>query len=119
FRIPIESAGQTANLLVPLYGVIAAGSLAQMPGRFRDRPAPGARRPALARDGLPPGTRDRSLGALGAVLLGFVVLYALQGVYADDVTFAAQQVVFFYVPFALLFGTLRPLAGAHTGVVRC
>ena len=43
---------------------------------------------------------------LGAVLLGFVVLYALQATYADDVTFAAQQVVFFYVPFALLFGLL-------------
>jgi O-antigen ligase len=92
FRIPIESAGQTANLLVPLYGVIAAGSLAQMPALFRNR------RPA--------GTGDRSLGLLAAVLLGFVVLYALQATYADDVTFAAQQVVFFYVPFALLFGML-------------
>ena len=92
FRIPIEAAGQTANLLVPLYGVIAAGSLAQMPALFRDRH--------------PGGARDRSLGMLGAVLLGFVVLYALQATYADDVTFAAQQVVFFYVPFALLFGML-------------
>ncbi len=92
FRIPIESAGQTANLLVPLYGVIAAGSLAQMPALFRNR--------------RPPGTQDRSLGMLGALLLGFVVLYALQATYADDVTFAAQQVVFFYVPFALLFGLL-------------
>jgi O-antigen ligase len=92
FRIPIEAAGQTANLLVPLYGVIAAGSLAQMPALFRDR--------------RPGGARDRSLGMLGAVLLGFVVLYALQATYADDVTFAAQQVVFFYVPFALLFGML-------------
>jgi O-antigen ligase len=92
FRIPIESAGQTANLLVPLYGVIAAACLSQMPPLFRDR------RPA--------GTRDTPLGLLAAVLLGFVVLYALQAVYADDVTFAAQQVVFFYVPFALLFGLL-------------
>ncbi len=92
FRIPIESAGQTANLLVPLYGVIAAACLSQMPALFRDR------RPA--------GTRDTPLGLLATVLLGFVVLYALQAVYADDVTFAAQQVVFFYVPFALLFGLL-------------
>lgn len=92
FRIPIESAGQTANLLVPLYGVIAAACLSQMPTLFRDR------RPA--------GTRDTPLGLLATVLLGFVVLYALQAIYADDVTFAAQQVVFFYVPFALLFGLL-------------
>ena len=34
---PDRVAGQTANLLVPLYGVIAAGSLAQMPALFRNR----------------------------------------------------------------------------------
>ncbi len=28
FRVPIEAAGQTANLLVPLYLVIAAGCVA-------------------------------------------------------------------------------------------
>jgi O-antigen ligase len=92
FRIPIEAAGQTANLLVPLYGVIAAGALAQMPALFAER--------------RPQGTRDRPPGALAAVLLGFVALYALQATYADDVSVAAQQVVFFYVPFALLFGLL-------------
>ena len=92
FRIPVESAGQTANLLVPLYGVIAAGALAQMPALFAGR------RPA--------GTHERPPGALAAVLLAFVVLYALQAVYADDVSIAVQQVIFFYVPFALLFGML-------------
>jgi O-antigen ligase len=92
FRIPIEAAGQTANLLVPLYGVIAAGSLAQLP--------------ALARDRLPAGTHQRPRGALAAVLLAFVALYAVQAAYADDLSVAAQQVVFFYVPFALLFGLL-------------
>ena len=92
FRIPVEAAGQTANLLVPLYGVIAAGALAQMPALFADRQ--------------PQGTYDRPKGPLALVLLAFVVLYALQAVYADDVSVAAQQVVFFYVPFALLFGLL-------------
>ena len=92
FRIPVEAAGQTANLLVPLYGVIAAGALAQLPALFADR------RPA--------GTHARPRGALAAVLVGFVVLYALQAVYADDVSVPAQQIVFFYVPFALLFGLL-------------
>ena len=93
FRIPVEAAGQTANLLVPLYGVIAAGALAQMPALFADRrPAGHARAAARARS--------------RCVLLAFVVLYALQAVYADDVSVAAQQVVFFYVPFALLFGLL-------------
>ena len=92
FRVPIEAAGQTANLLVPLYGVIAAGAVAQMPALLADR------RPA--------GTHDRPRGALAAVLLAFVALYALQAAYADDVGVATQQVVFFYVPFALLFGLL-------------
>ncbi|MGH2839091.1 MAG: hypothetical protein ACRDJY_12190, partial [Thermoleophilaceae bacterium] len=92
FRIPVEAAGQTANLLVPLYGVIAAGTLAQLPALFADR------RPA--------GTHERPRGALAAVLVAFVVLYALQATYADDVSVAAQQIVFFFVPFALLFGLL-------------
>ena len=92
FRIPIESAGQTANLLVPLYGVIAAAALAQMP--------------ALVRGRLPAGTQPRPQGPLAIVLVAFVALYALQAAYADDVSVAGQQVVFFYVPFALLFGLL-------------
>ena len=95
FRIPVESAGQTANLLVPLYGIIAAACLSQMPALFRDR------RPA--------GTRDWPLGLLAKLLLGSVLLYALQATYADNVSLAAQQVVFFYVPFALLFGLLARL----------
>jgi putative inorganic carbon (HCO3(-)) transporter len=92
FRVPIEAAGQTANLLVPLYGLIAAAALAQMPALLRDRQ--------------PVGTSERPPGPLAAVLLGFVALYALQALYADDVSVAGQQVVFFYVPFALLFGLL-------------
>ena len=92
FRVPVEAAGQTSNLLVPLYGVIAAGALAQLPALFASR------RPA--------GTQERPRGALATVLVGFVVLYALQATYADDVSVAAQQIVFFYVPFALLFGLL-------------
>ena len=92
FRIPVEAAGQTANLLVPMYGVIAAGALAQMPALFADR--------------RPPGTHERPRGMLAALLLGFVVLYALQATYADDISVGAQQLVFFYVPFALLFGLL-------------
>ena len=42
FRIPVEAGGETANLLVPLYLVIAAGGLAWAvprlrPGRARRR----------------------------------------------------------------------------------
>jgi O-antigen ligase len=105
FRIPVEAAGQTANLLVPLYGVIAAGALAQLP--------------LLARGGRPRGTQDRPTGPLTAVLLAFVALYAVQASYADDLSVAAQQLVFFYVPFALLFGLLVRLEWTRRVLVWC
>ncbi|HYH58608.1 MAG TPA: O-antigen ligase family protein [Thermoleophilaceae bacterium] len=105
FRVPIEAAGLTANLLVPLYGVIAAGTLAQLP--------------ALAAGRAPAGSRARPSGPLAAVLLAFVVVYAVQAIYADDVGPAAQQIVFFYVPFALLFGLLLRIEWTRRLLVWC
>jgi O-antigen ligase len=92
FRVPIEAAGATANLLVPLYVVIGAGMLAWAIPRLRD-------------------TREhtRERGALEWLLAGAVVLYALQAAYSSDVSKALEQVVFFYIPFALLFALLREL----------
>jgi O-antigen ligase len=94
FRIPVQAGGSTANLLVPLYVVIGAGALAwlvpRLSSRHQGEPAP-------------------KPGALEWALLGGVVLYALQAVYAGDSSTALQQVVFFYVPFALLFALLRGL----------
>ena len=94
FRVPIQAGGSTANLLVPLYVVIGAGALAWLVPRLSRRlagePAPRA-------------------GALEWVLLGSIVLYSVQGIYADDSAKALQQVVFFYVPFAVLFALLRAL----------
>ena len=94
FRIPVQAGGSTANLLVPLYVVIGAGALAwlvpRLARRYQGEPA------------------ERS-GALEWVLLGGIVLYALQATYADDSAKALEQVVFFYVPFALLFALLRGL----------
>ena len=94
FRVPVQAGGSTANLLVPLYVVIGAGALAwlvpRLAARYQGEPA------------------ERS-GALEWVLMGAIVLYALQAVYADDSAKALEQVVFFYVPFALLFVLLRGL----------
>jgi len=39
-------------------------------------------------------------------LMGLVALYAVQASYSGDFTRALEQMVFFYVPFALLFGLL-------------
>jgi O-antigen ligase len=95
FRVPVESGGSTANLLVPLYVVIGAGALAWLIPRLSARYAGQA-------------PRERS-GALEWVLMGAIVLYAVQTVYAEDSAKALEQVVFFYVPFALLFALLRAL----------
>ena len=98
FRIPVQSGGSTANLLVPLYVVIGAGALAWLIPRLS------------APDEVPahPQPAERT-GALEWVLMGGIVLYALQSVYAEDSAKALEQVVFFYVPFALLFALLRGL----------
>ena len=91
FRIPLHVAGTTANLLLPLYAVIAAAAL----GR------------AVATLTGPPPEEPEERGLTGArvrwVLAGVVVLYAGQAAYSPDFDTALQHVVFFYVPFALLF----------------
>ena len=92
FRIPIEAGGETANLLVPLYLVIAAGALAWAVPRVRD---------GEAFD--PP----REIGAMEWLLAASIVLYALQSTYSTSLEKALEQTVFFYVPFALLFAVLR------------
>jgi len=96
FRLPVESAGSTANLLVPLYVVIAAGALGWLMPRLRADEAyePPVQRPSRWLEWL---------------LIGSVVLYGIQTAYSDNVAKALEQVVFFYAPFALLFARLRSL----------
>jgi O-antigen ligase len=88
FRVPIASGGSTANLLVPLYLVVAAGAAAYAIPRLLGR-----ERPERGRD---PGTLEWSLAAVLAI-------YGIQSTYSDDFGHALENVVFFYVPFALLF----------------
>ena len=100
FRVPIESGGDTANLLVPLYVVIAAGVLAYALPRLR---APRGLEEAEA-DEAADGPYRR--GALQWLLAGTVVLYAVQATYTSDFDGALAQTIFFYVPFALLYALL-------------
>lgn len=98
FRIPVETgAGDPANLLVPLYLVVAAGVMAYAWDRLRGREARVA-------------PREEPAGAVELALLAAVVLYAVQAAYSSDFETALKNVVFFYIPFALL---LRLLAGAN------
>jgi putative inorganic carbon (hco3(-)) transporter len=87
FRIRLHvSGGQAVNLLIPLYATIGAGVLATaaeaVRGRDRLRPLP---------------------GPLVLALVLVVCLYALQSIYSADVAFAARNVGFFLIPFAVLF----------------
>src|SRR4051794_17089465 len=95
FRVPIALGGTTANLLVPLYGVVAAGVLAY----------------AIPRLGTPESEAPRrGAGALEWALAAFVALYAIQASYSIDFDRALENVVFFYVPFALLFVLVSRIA---------
>jgi putative inorganic carbon (hco3(-)) transporter len=89
FRIPLESGGETANLLVPLYVVIAAGVLASV---F-----------------LPPPAEKRRPRWVAKTLAIFIVLYALQALYSEDYSKGLQEVCFFLVPFTLAYILLREL----------
>jgi O-antigen ligase len=106
FRLPISADGRTVNLLIPLYLVIAAGTIAHLIPRW------------LGRDTSDAPLR-RSPIALEWLLLGAVVLYALQGLYSTDHAKAAENVAFFYIPFGLLFMLLRDVRWTRELVLRC
>lgn len=101
FRVPIRAGGTTSNLLVPLYLVVAAGTLAMIVAAVRD--PPGHRRGAA--QGAPSVVRW-----LPRLLAAYVVLYAVQALYSVDFQKALQQMVFFYTPFALMFCQLQTVA---------
>ncbi|MEA2449575.1 MAG: hypothetical protein QOG63_1507, partial [Thermoleophilaceae bacterium] len=94
FRVPLESGGESANLLIPLYAVVAAGVLAYAWDRLAPRPGADAQR------------RDPAAGRLEQALVLLVVLYALQSLYSSDLATALKNVAFFYVPFILLLRLL-------------
>ncbi|HSC21001.1 MAG TPA: O-antigen ligase family protein [Solirubrobacterales bacterium] len=89
FRVPLHAGGDTANLLVPLYMVIAAAVVATLLRDWTDPPTVHAPR------------------ALAYVLAAAVVLYALQALYSDDFSKGLQNVCFFFVPFTVAYRLLR------------
>ncbi|HEY6636543.1 MAG TPA: O-antigen ligase family protein [Solirubrobacterales bacterium] len=90
FRVRLHVAGgEAVNLLVPLYVVIGSGVLATLVATFRGQ------------------TRLRLLPKpLVLALVVVVCLYSLQTIYSPDVAFAARNVGFFLIPFAILFSLL-------------
>jgi O-antigen ligase len=90
FRVRLHVAGgEAVNLLVPLYAVIGAGVLATLVATLRGE------------------TRLRRLPKpLVVALVVVICLYTLQTIYSADVAFAARNVGFFLIPFAVLFSLL-------------
>jgi O-antigen ligase len=112
FRIPITLGGTTSNLLVPLYVVLAAGTLAHVFTILRSARGP------TERTGPPAGAVGaRAALWLERLLAAYVVLYAVQATYSLDFQLALQQIVFFYAPFALAFCLLRRVEWS-AGLVR-
>jgi putative inorganic carbon (HCO3(-)) transporter len=96
FRIPVPTGhDDTANLLLPLYVVIAGACLAHLWRVLRGEPEAGE-----------PDHEDPRLRRLAQALALVVVVYALQALYSTDVEHAVKTIGFFYVPFAVLFRLL-------------
>ena len=88
-----------------------AAQLPRPSRRDRDRDGQAATQPARTR---------RSLGPwIERLLALYVVLYAMQAVYSPDFEKALQQMVFFYVPFALMFALLRGIEWDRQLIRRC
>jgi O-antigen ligase len=102
FRIPIHAGNKTSNLLVPLYFVIAAGSVAFIITALRR--GEGSDEPSQP---VSTGVASEPARWVERLLAAYVVLYAVQAAYSADFETALQQMVFFYVPFALAFCLLR------------
>jgi putative inorganic carbon (hco3(-)) transporter len=107
FRIPIGVGSEDANLLLPLYAVIGAGSLAALATAFERG-----------------GRRERFESPLLLIALAAaIVLYALQAAYSEDIGFATRNVAFFLVPFAAMFVLLNDadwtprLLGLSLGII--
>src|SRR5439155_10419637 len=112
FRIPLTVGGQTANLLLPLYAIVAAGVLAYAWERLRPDPFAGGAAPRVA-------PRDRRGGDVELALLIAIVLYGVQAAWSADFETALKNVAFFYVPFALLFRLLAATNWTRRLAINC
>lgn len=96
FRVPLNVGGEEANLLLPLYLVMAGGVLASLIRARRGDLLP-------ASPTVEPAGVARWLKPLQAVS---VVLYAIGLFYSDDRSTGLQNLCFFFVPFAVVFSLM-------------
>jgi O-antigen ligase len=121
FRLPITADGRTVNLLIPLYLVVAAGTLTHLVPKLLGRDPEIDEAHAREQNRSSPGSVSTWLSPRGVewLLLGAVVLYALQGVYSTDHAKAAENIAFFYIPFGLLFVLLRDVRWTRELLLAC
>ncbi|MGH2854233.1 MAG: O-antigen ligase family protein [Solirubrobacteraceae bacterium] len=127
FRLPISTGGSTSNLLIPLYLVVGAGALVYAVPRLSSASHGGAADAAGDGAGAPldePAADGwwvslASPRCLEWLLAASVVLYGVQSSYSADFSKALESMVFFYVPFALLFALLREVRWTRELLLRC
>ena len=91
-RIPVHVGTTEANLLLPLYGVVAAAAIAVAWDLFGD------------------SLRTRELGKLSWPLALFIALQGVSILWSKDVRQGAIELLFFVLPFGLLAVALARLA---------
>jgi O-antigen ligase len=122
FRLPISASDRTVNLLVPLYLVVAAGTLVYLLPRLLARSSAAGATPERHS---PLRVSPASLGfwrsprGVQWLLFATVGLYALQTLYSEDRAKGAENLAFFYVPFLLLFLILRDVRWTRELLLRC
>ncbi len=105
FRVPLAVGGEDANLLLPLYLVMAAGVVAVAFRQWRPHLDPDAGEPAPATSDDPIASSAPSGIAawLKPLLAVSVLLYAVGLFYSDDLSQGLLNFCFFLVPFSLVF----------------
>ncbi len=101
FRIPIAVGGSSSNLLLPLYLVVAAGAVAWAVPRLAARGGTEIHQAGSADAPRQAGTR--SLRGWNACSLSPWSSTQPRAAYSGDDGRALENVVFFYIPFAVMF----------------
>jgi len=106
FRIPLAVGGEDANLLLPLYLVLASGVLVTAfrqwcPDSASNRPGPN--NASGGRAGVPVPGPAGIASWMKPLLAVSVLLYAVGLLYSDDQSQGLLNFCFFLVPFALVF----------------
>jgi O-antigen ligase len=114
-RLPITLGGESVNLLLPLYGLIAAGAIAfAVRARRRGREIAeswdlrsGPATSTVLRDAWSSRSLSGAAAAVPVLLAASVAIYALRIPFSLDPDRGVQTLCFFLVPFSAMYVILR------------